>query len=203
MRQPCSQAGLGLLELVLALALTSIAAALLSQTLGQLGRYEGALSSATAELANVGLLRKQTRMVVANAAALSEPGGGLQGSATKVSFHYFSRFPSHLAQPLPKANIALRNNNGWQLLVDLVAAPGQRIYRGSGTARFRYLDHAGQWHDQWPPPQAEQETDDLLGKQYRLPRAVQLQSSGQGALETFLTLPIRGSLLAPFSSGDF
>lgn len=154
--------GLTLLEVLIALVLTSYVVTMLGQILHQAMRVEQSLETGRFEQSvlrlRVGMLRESIRSALpvrSGAEGAFEGQGGVlrfQSVASpfqskgavgslEISFRYDSSSDSSGLYVRPI-------NQGASSLSDVVAATRLLVWSGR-KGYFRYMDHQGQWHEDW------------------------------------------------------
>ena len=192
------QRGFTLLETVVTLVVVSMLVAMLMQALNHALSLRTRIARVQAEARTDLLQEAWFREAVATAQAdLEDAMGSMQGSSTELAY----------ATPMPLVANGMsrvrwwlqREGDGLALHYSDPATPDLTIVRGPlQEASFAYLDHEGQWHEQWNPAPDDRQ---------RLPRLVRFQAStGKGELFWLVPLladPIPADMMRPdqFMSG--
>ena len=182
---PRNARGVSLLELIVALAIISLASLALFQSMSVWMRMSASTADAaeTAITNAIALERFQILVRGMSVAWPEEETAIFQGSAS--SFSGLTSSPLHFADPgLEQVNLTIANRNGGSALIyeagrevwTLVSTePGTRL-------GFEYLGADGQWRQSWPPrelPLIFPQDDPSLFQMPQLPRAIKLYTEGQ------------------------
>lgn len=182
-----------MLELLLALALTSVAAVLLAHSIGQISAYESKLSKAFVRLNQQAVPEQILRKSIGSMAALNLPGGGVVGTAKRADFRFLAPFGGHSATSLPRGVVEIEQEfDHWQLSFGVGESEMIRVVDGNGVAVFGYMDSEGEWFDRWPPPRQHAENN---FHQKSLPRAIRLQQRDRGRAHAWAIFSVDGELV--------
>ena len=173
-RSGSRQHGFTLLEMVVTLVVVSMLVAMLMQALSHALSLRTRIARVQAEARTDLLQEAWFRETVATAQAdLEDAMGNMQGTRTELAY----------ATPMPLVATGMSRVRWWlqaeggsmALHYTDPGTPDLVIVRGPlQEASFAYMDHEGQWHEQWSPaPDARR----------RLPRLVRFQArTGKGEL---------------------
>lgn len=169
--------GFTLVEMLVTLALVALVSSLLWQALATVAQLEGQLAR-TRTLSNDDQLRRAW-VEQALTGAMTGPQGDpirFTGRAMRLStYTTMPPWPGSLGPELMVLELE-RNDVGQRLIA---RRPGTELplelWRwAGGDGRFDYLDAGGNWHEDWPPPNATRAEP--------LPAAVRLRGPQAGAV---------------------
>jgi len=186
------QGGFTLLETVVTLVVVSMLVAMLMQALSHALSLRTRIARVQAEARTDFLQEAWFREAVSTAQAdLEDAMGGMRGSRTELA--YATPMPL-VANGMSRVRWWLQSEGrGMALHYSDPDTPDLVMVRGPlQEASFAYLDHEGQWHEQWNPAPDDRQ---------RLPKLVRFQArTGKGELFWLVPLladPIPEEMMRP------
>lgn len=203
-----AQLGFSLMEVLIALAIASLASLALFQSMGMWVTIAGKASNAASGALTSNVKDFQFRTLVYGIVPGWDTDEDEQFSGTAVRFSAISANQLHLETPqLLPIVISLVRQDDELLLTYEATSTGWTLQRfAGGRGAFHYLGADGAWYDRWPPektPEPGPFLDSTFYDTPQLPLAIRLSVSTENTADQQITIaPIAFEKDAPVRDQD-